>query len=135
VHRVDAPIPARAGIGLRTPHYREMLENRPATAGWLEVHSENYFGAGGQPHTFLEQLRAHYPLSLHGVGLGLGSVDALDHLSAVRRTQADPGAGRDRHVGVVHAAYFLLATTVPPTIFSHAPLGTYTHSSPPSALD
>ena len=78
MHRVDAPIPARAGIGLRTPHYREMLENRPATAGWLEVHSENYFGAGGQPHTFLEQLRAHYPLSLHGVGLGLGSVDAPD---------------------------------------------------------
>ena len=78
VYRVDAQIPARAGIGLRTPHYREILESRPAAAGWLEVHSENYFGAGGQPHTFLEQLRAHYPLSLHGVGLGLGSVDALD---------------------------------------------------------
>src|SRR3954447_23446807 len=60
---------------------------------------------------------------------------ALDHLSAVWRTQADPGTGRDRRVETVHAPYFLLATTVPPTIFSHAPLGTYTHSSPPSALD
>jgi len=76
--RVDASIPARAGIGLRTPHCREMIESRPAAAGWLEVHSENYFGDGGQPHAFLETLRADYPLSLHGVGLGLGSTDPLD---------------------------------------------------------
>jgi uncharacterized protein (UPF0276 family) len=55
-----------------------MIERRPAAAGWLEVHSENYFGAGGQPHAFLEALRADYPLSLHGVGLGLGSTDAID---------------------------------------------------------
>src|SRR6478672_9677030 len=76
--RVDAPIPARAGIGLRTPHYREMIERRPADIGWLEVHSENYFGEGGRPHAFLEMLRADYPLSLHGVGLGLGSARPLD---------------------------------------------------------
>ena len=76
--RADASIPARAGIGLRTPHCREMIESRPAAAGWLEVHSENYFGDGGQPHAFLETLRADYPLSLHGVGLGLGSTDPLD---------------------------------------------------------
>jgi uncharacterized protein (UPF0276 family) len=59
-----------------------MIESRPAAAGWLEVHSENYFGAGGQPHAFLERLRADYPLSLHGVGLGLGSADPpdLEHL-------------------------------------------------------
>ena len=64
-----------------------MIESRPAAAGWLEVHSENYFGAGGQPHAFLEALRADYPLSLHGVGLGLGSTDALDveHLRHLAR--------------------------------------------------
>jgi uncharacterized protein (UPF0276 family) len=71
-------VPARAGIGLRAQHYTDVLETRPGI-GWLEVHSENYFGAGGQPHYFLEQFRAHYPLSLHGVGLSLGSTDALDY--------------------------------------------------------
>ena len=81
----DAPA-ALAGVGLRAPHYRELLDTRPAL-GWLEVHSENFFGEGGQPHWFLERLRAQYPLSLHGVGLGLGSVDALstDHLDKLAR--------------------------------------------------
>jgi len=82
----DAAIPVNAGIGLRAPHCREMIESRPADAGWLEVHSDNYFGAGGQPHAFLEALRADYPLSLHGVGLGLGSPDALD-VEHLRRLQ------------------------------------------------
>jgi uncharacterized protein (UPF0276 family) len=70
-------IPARAGIGLRAPHYREMASRRPPLA-FLEVHSENYFGDGGPPHFYLEQLRQDYPLSLHGVGLSLGSGDPLD---------------------------------------------------------
>ena len=72
----DTLLPA-AGIGLRHPHYREMLARRPQLA-FLEVHSENYFGAGGPPHHYLEQLRPDYPLSLHGVGLSLGSTDDLD---------------------------------------------------------
>lgn len=75
-----------AGIGLRPPHYREMLARRPSLA-FLEVHSENYFGAGGPPHHYLEQLRRDYPLSLHGVGLSLGSVDPLDptHLTKLKQ--------------------------------------------------
>lgn len=79
-------VPCAAGIGLRAPHYRELLDTRPAV-GWLEVHSENFFGEGGQPHWFLEQLRTHCPLSLHGVGLGLGSVDPLStvHLDKLER--------------------------------------------------
>ena len=74
-------IPASAGIGLRAAHYREVLETRPPVA-WWEVHSEDYFGDGGVPHYYLERIRAAYPLSLHGVGLSLGSADALnrDHL-------------------------------------------------------
>lgn len=63
-----------AGIGLRAPHYPEFLGARPA-AGWIEVHSENYFGAGGRDRQVLERLRRDYPVSLHGVGLGLGSVE------------------------------------------------------------
>jgi len=80
-----SPIPARAGIGLRHKHFQAILETLP-DVGWLEVHSENYFGAGGQPLYFLERLRAHYPLSLHGVGLSLGSADPLNltHLGKVK---------------------------------------------------
>jgi len=72
------PLVPRAGIGLRAPHYRELLETRP-DVGWLEVHSENFFGEGGQPLHLLERVREHYPLSLHGVGLSLGSADGISH--------------------------------------------------------
>ena len=86
--RVSAPgpIPARAGIGLRAPHRRELLERRPAAA-WLEVHSENYFAEGGRAVAELDELRQHYPLSFHGVGLSLGSADPLDtdHLAHLKR--------------------------------------------------
>ena len=87
-------IPGCAGIGLRAPHYREILETLP-DLGWLEVHSENYFGEGGQPLYYLEQIRKHYPLSVHGVGLSLGSVDPLsqDHLEKLKALIArfEPG--------------------------------------------
>lgn len=77
-------VPQSAGIGLRMPHYRELLDTRP-DIGWLEVHSENYFG-GGRPLWFLEQLRARYPVSLHGVGMALGSAVRLDpaHLARLK---------------------------------------------------
>lgn len=65
------------GIGLRTPHYRDLLE-RPVCAGWLEVHTENYLGDGGHDLHVLTHLRERYPVSLHGVGLGLGSVHGFD---------------------------------------------------------
>lgn len=69
-------IDPRAGIGLRAPHFREIVETRPALP-WVEAHSENYFGRGGQPLYYLERIRNHYPLSLHGVALSLGSADGL----------------------------------------------------------
>ncbi len=72
-----AAIPPRAGIGLRAPHYRQVLSEASFT-GWFEVHSENYFGDGGQPLHYLAQVRANYPLSLHGVGLCLGATDRPD---------------------------------------------------------
>jgi hypothetical protein len=79
--------PLGAGIGLRAPHYAEFLGTRPA-AGWVEVHSENYFGAGGRDLHVLERVRRDYPVSLHGVGLGLGSAagvreDHVDRLCAL----------------------------------------------------
>jgi len=69
--------PASTGVGLRPVHYRQILQERPRV-GWFEVHSENYFGAGGQPLHYLESIRDAYPLSLHGVGLSLGSAGPLD---------------------------------------------------------
>jgi len=79
-------LPHRSGIGLRSVHYRAMLDQLPNT-GWLEAHSENYFGDGGQPLHFLEKLREHYPLSFHGVGLSIGSADELNrrHLQKLKR--------------------------------------------------
>ena len=75
--RVAGGIPARSGIGLRALHYQEVLATRP-DLGWFEVHSENYFGDGGQPLHYLERIRAEYPISLHGVGMSLGTAESLD---------------------------------------------------------
>ena len=74
------------GIGLRQPHYREVFERRPALA-FLEVHSENFFLEGGASLHALERARDAYPVSLHGVGLSLGSADRLadEHLAKLKR--------------------------------------------------
>jgi uncharacterized protein (UPF0276 family) len=66
----------RAGIGWRAPHHRALLEQRPAT-GFLEVHAENHMG-GGARAAVLAEARRHYPISIHGVGLSLGSVEGVD---------------------------------------------------------
>lgn len=74
-----------AGIGLRSEHYQDILEMKPSV-GWLEIHPENYFGDGGKPLHYLTQIRDHYLISLHGVGLSLGSSDELNqyHLTKLR---------------------------------------------------
>jgi uncharacterized protein len=82
---IAAPIPAHAGIGLRLPHHAVVLAERPAAA-WLEVHPENYMS---DQHVLaeLEQIRTNYPLSLHAVGLSLGSAQGLDaaHIGRLRQ--------------------------------------------------
>ena len=84
MHDARDTVPAAAGIGLRFQHHRAVLETRPAVA-WLEVHTENYMGGGPSIRT-LEAIRHDYPVSLHGVGLSLGSADGLDeaHLERIR---------------------------------------------------
>jgi hypothetical protein len=74
------------GIGWRQPHYRELLERRPAL-GFLEVHSENFFADGGAALAVLRQGREHYDISLHGVGLALGSAAGLDDWHLERLSQ------------------------------------------------
>lgn len=80
-----SPIPAKTGIGLRAQHYLDVLNTKPGV-GWLEVHSENYFAEGGPPHYYLEQIRSLYAISLHGVGLSIGSSDPLNqtHLKKLK---------------------------------------------------
>ena len=80
------PIPAQAGIGLRSPHHNEFLARRP-NVPWVEVHSENFFADGGRQLQVLDAVRRDYGVSLHGVGLSLGGSDPLDpeHLRRLRR--------------------------------------------------
>jgi uncharacterized protein (UPF0276 family) len=80
------PIPARAGIGLRSVHHATFLAAPPAIP-WVEVHSENFFAEGGRQIEIIETVREHHGVSLHGVGLSLGSIDPLDeaHLRRLAR--------------------------------------------------
>ena len=84
-HRPHAAAP-EVGIGWRHPHYAALLEQRPAL-GFIEVHSENFFAPGGAALAVLREGRAHCPVSLHGVGLSLGSAAGLDpwHLDRLAR--------------------------------------------------
>jgi uncharacterized protein len=76
---------AESGIGLRSPHVAEVLATHPAV-GWLEVHAENYM-SGGPAARRLDAVRRDYPISIHGVGLSLGSADGIDtgHLERLAR--------------------------------------------------
>jgi uncharacterized protein (UPF0276 family) len=77
---------AGVGIGLRQPHYEAVIEGRPSLA-FVEVHSENFFADGGAALQVLREARSRYPVSLHGVGLALGSAAGLDpwHLDRLDR--------------------------------------------------
>jgi len=93
MHGKCAAIPVAAGIGLRFQHHQAVLQTQPDVA-WLEAHTENYMGGGSSIHT-LEAIRHDYPVSLHGVGLSLGSADGIDaaHLGRVREVvrRIEPG--------------------------------------------
>jgi len=81
-----APGVSAVGIGLRQPHYAQVL-SAPPPLGFVEVHSENFFADGGAALAVLREARGHYPVSLHGVGLALGSAAGLDpwHLDRLER--------------------------------------------------
>lgn len=79
-------VPPKAGIGLRHPHYKQVMAEKP-NIEWFEVHSENFFADGGMNIHVIENVRSKYPMSFHGVGLSLGSADKLDekHLQKLKR--------------------------------------------------
>ncbi|MFN5049820.1 DUF692 domain-containing protein [Roseateles sp.] len=86
MHTSPTPLRPQAGIGWRQPHYAALMVQRPSL-GFIEVHSENFFAEGGAALQVLEAGRACYPVSLHGVGLSLGSASGLDvwHLERLAR--------------------------------------------------
>ena len=65
------------GVGFKPEHFEAIVDTRPEL-GFFEVHAENYMGGGGAPHRRLDAIRERYPLSLHGVGLSIGSPGLLD---------------------------------------------------------
>ena len=79
-------LPARAGAGLKGEHVSDILDSK-ADVGFFEVHAENYMGAGGMPHAQLHAIRENYPISLHGVGMSIGSSGDLnsDHLTRFKK--------------------------------------------------
>lgn len=102
-------LPVAAGIGLRAPHHAQLAAERPRVA-WIEVHTENFLGGGAAPE-LLEALRSDYAISLHGVGLSLGSQEGLDsdHLRRIAELvrRVEPAAVSD-HVSwsVTGGVYF-----------------------------
>ena len=78
-------LPRRAGAGFKPQHADAILAD-DFRIGFLEVHAENYMGAGGHPHRILSRMRQDFPLSIHGVGLSIGSPTGLDpdHLKRLK---------------------------------------------------
>ncbi len=91
---IDAPthssaLPARPGVGYKPQHFSAIMADAgsgTAPVGWLEIHAENYMGAGGRPLAQLRHLAERFPISVHGVGLSIGGEAALDadHLARLK---------------------------------------------------
>ena len=78
-------LPPAPGVGYKPQHYAAIMSD-PAPVGWLEIHAENYMGAGGRPLAQLRHLSERFPISVHGVGLSIGGEAPLDkdHLARLR---------------------------------------------------
>jgi len=78
-------LPTAAGIGFKAQHFAGLME-APGPVVWLEIHAENYMGAGGRPLAQLRALAERFPISVHGVGLSIGGARPLDrdHLARLR---------------------------------------------------
>jgi uncharacterized protein (UPF0276 family) len=86
---VASGLPIAAGTTLKPAHYASILAETPGV-GFLEVHAENFFCAGGPRHRYLTAFREKFPLSMHGVGLSIGGAQALDrgHLARLKELLA-----------------------------------------------
>ena len=82
---IPSALPGRTGVGFKPEHFSAIVAE-PQPIGFFEIHAENYMGAGGPPHAQLGRLREDYALSVHGVGLSIGSMQPLDsaHLARLK---------------------------------------------------
>ncbi|MEZ5778129.1 MAG: DUF692 domain-containing protein [Paracoccaceae bacterium] len=78
-------LPARPGVGYKPQHFSNIIEGAEPVR-WLEIHAENYMGAGGRPQAQLRHLAERFPISVHGVGLSIGGEGPLDrdHLARLK---------------------------------------------------
>ncbi len=83
---MNSTLPNTHGVSLKSTHFQEILSTQP-DIGWFEIHPENYMSEGGLDHYYLTQIVERYPLSMHGVGLSLGSHEGVDtqHLKQLKK--------------------------------------------------
>lgn len=109
-HRPDRPLPAAPGVGYKPQHFSEILAD-PGPVRWLEIHAENYMGAGGRPIAQLKALSERFPISVHGVGLSIGSETALDpdHLARLKHLTGwlNPASFSEHLAWSTHDTHFL----------------------------
>lgn len=103
-------LPPYPGVGYKPQHFSNILaETFPV--GWLEIHAENYMGAGGRPIAQLRALAERFPLSVHGVGLSIGGEGPLDrdHLGRLRHLCGwlNPASFSEHLAWSTHDAAFL----------------------------
>ena len=103
-------LPPLPGVGYKPQHYSAILDN-PAPVGWLEVHAENYMGAGGRPLAQLRALAERFPISVHGVGLSIGGAGPLDpdHLARLKTLMGwlNPASFSEHLAWSTHDSHFL----------------------------
>jgi len=106
---MDVSLPTRAGTSLKADHYRNATESA-VTPSWFEVHAENYMGDGGPAHWWLDKVRQNTPISLHGVGMSIGSENGLDcsHLDRLARVvkRFEPAAVSEHLAWSSHGGIF-----------------------------
>lgn len=103
-------LPPAPGVGYKPQHFNDLLSN-PATVKWLEIHAENYMGAGGRPIAQLKHLSERFDLSVHGVGLSIGGEGRLDadHLARLKHLIAwlNPASFSEHLAWSTHESAFL----------------------------
>ena len=103
-------LPASPGVGYKAQHFSNILTGA-GPVKWLEIHAENYMGAGGRPIAQLRHLREHFPISCHGVGLSIGGEGPLngDHLARLQTLVAwlDPASFSEHLAWSTHDTAFL----------------------------
>lgn len=103
-------LPNRPGVGYKPQHFAEIMED-PGAVAWLEIHAENYMGAGGRPLAQLRALAERFPISVHGVGLSIGGEAPLDpdHLARLKGliSWLNPASFSEHLAWSTHDSHFL----------------------------